>query len=79
MLKIKVFLKVGTLKNKKQRIFVIWNKAKISILALFFNTLCKIIYFAISIVQYFTFNTILIYLLFINLVLFVNKLKVYYL
>lgn len=49
------------------------------ILALFFNTLCKIIYFIISIVQYFTFNTILISLLFINLVLFVNKLKVYHL
>jgi hypothetical protein len=49
------------------------------ILALFFNTLCKIIYFAISIVQYFTFNTILISLLFINIVLLVNKLKVYHL
>ena len=47
------------------------------ILALFFNTLCKMIYFTISIVQYFTFNTILISLLFINLILFVNKLKVY--
>lgn len=47
------------------------------ILALFFNTLCKIIYFAISIIQYFTFNTILISLLFINLLLFVKKLKVY--
>lgn len=47
------------------------------ILALFFNTLCKIIYFTISIIQYFTFNTILISLLFINLLLFIKKLKVY--
>lgn len=49
------------------------------ILALFFNNLCKIIYFNISIVQYFTFNIFLISLLFVNLILFVKKLKVYYL